>query len=535
MLKLRDYQEEAIKKTYEYLKSKKGNAPIIEVFTGGGKSLIMAQIMIDMVKIKRRVLCVTHVQELVQQNHDELKVIAPDIKATIYSNGLKKKDMTGDVVFASVQSIQKNIHKGEPFNVILIDECDLVSPNETTRYRQLIDTLKLMNPEVKIIGLTATPYRLDSGYIYGQDDSIFDGVSYQIGYAELLEKGYLCPIVTKSAVQSIDTSDVKKRGGEYLESDLARAATKEELVKSAVAEIVKYGHDRKSWLVFATGIKHAELLKDEFQTYGIDARCVNGTTPNAERQQLNQDFKDLKFKCLISVGTHTVGFNAPRVDLLALVRATLSTRLYVQIIGRCCRTHPEKQNALLLDFGNNVKTHGFLDALNIKEPKRKSQDDDNETKTIMAKECPKCQSVLRLSLRECPDCGYEYPDREFIHEQKAYDGAILSTQVEPTWHKVDKVLYNIHKRKGKPSLLRISHMIGLFDQVNEFLTLTDLEAGDMDHNLTALKIGRSKVLELGGKSETVQGAIAECHNWLKPKKIKVKLVNGYKSIIKKEF
>ena len=126
MLKLRDYQEEAIKKTYEYLKSKKGNAPIIEVFTGGGKSLIMAQIMIDMVKIKRRVLCVTHVQELVQQNHDELKVIAPDIKATIYSNGLKKKDMTGDVVFASVQSIQKNIHKGEPFNVILVDECDLV-------------------------------------------------------------------------------------------------------------------------------------------------------------------------------------------------------------------------------------------------------------------------------------------------------------------------------------------------------------------------------------------------------------------------
>lgn len=417
---------------------------------------------------------------------------------------------------------------------VLVHNCHMISMNDETRYRKLFETLYTMNPKVKIIGLTATPYRLDNGYIYGNDDkTLFDGVSYKVGYKELLDIGYLSKIITKGAIESIDVSDVKKRGGEYVESDLARAATRNNLVQSSVKEIVEYGQNRKSWLVFATGIDHSNLLREEFLKYGIDARCVNGTTHKALRDQLNDDFKKFKFKCLISVGTHTTGFNAPGVDLVALVRATLSTALFVQMVSRGSRLSPGKENCLLLDFGNNVQTHGFLDDIQPREVNKSNSKKDKDI--ILAKSCPNCKSMISINARECHDCGYIYPEREFQHEFTSYAGALLSTDVKPQRYKVSSMLVTLYKNyfhKEKAPVLKISYRSGL-NIFDEYVTLPNDD--EYERNAYAIKKGKEIIKEFGSFETTLKGALKESKYWNKPEYITVIKKGKYINVINREW
>ena len=456
-LTLRPYQEDAINGLYDYWSDGRGNDPLIVAPTGAGKSLILAKLVEDALGYTgTRILMLTHVKELIEQNAQELVGILPNVDLGFYSASLGQKRLDRQVTFAGIQSIwERAPDMIPPPDLVIIDEAHLVPKNTTTRYGKFLDDLRVCNPEVKIVGLTATPYRLDSGYLHKGKGAIFDGIAYDIPVGMLMDEGYLAPLVSKGGKAQIDLTNVGKRGGEFIESQLAMAASDPELVRSTVEEIVRFGEDRKSWLIFASGVGHAKMIEAEMHTHEIDAEVITGEDNKTDRARKIADFKAGRLRCLINIGVLTAGFNHPATDLVALVRATASAGLYVQMAGRGTRNAPGKTDCLLLDFGGNVARHGFIDAVQVRDKTQSSGDGD-----APVKECPECQSLVHAALRFC-SCGHKFPDPEFNHADRAYGGAVLSSQVVAEWVDVDYVNYYRHKKDGKPDSVKVTYGIGM--------------------------------------------------------------------------
>lgn len=509
MLDLRPYQRAAIDGLYDYWAAKKGDNPLIVAPTGSGKSLIIAHLVKDAMSFPgTRVLMLTHVKELLEQNAKELLALYPDADVGFYSASLKKKMLHRAITFAGIQSIHKRaFDMVPPPDLVVVDECHLIPRTDSTRYNKFLSDLKLANPGVKIVGLTATPYRLDSGWLHKGEGAIFDGIAYDIPVADLMEQGFLAPVVSKAGARKIDLSQVGHRGGEFIESELAKAASDPELVRETVAEIVKYGADRKAWLIFACGVIHANMIRDEFQAHGIEAHVVTGADNMTERAEKIERFRRGEYKCLINVNVLTTGFNVPHVDLIGIVRATESAGLYVQIVGRGTRLAPGKTDCLVLDYGDNVMRHGFIDKV---KPKIKGKTEDS---TAPCKECPSCQAIQHAAMRNCVVCGYAFPPPVLNHGNRAYSGAMISTQVQAEWVAVDDVGYSRWRKEGKPDSIRVTYYCGLI-KISEWLC--------PDHGGYAAERYIKRKSALGASATTTEEAITECDFWNKPIKIKVK-------------
>jgi DNA repair protein RadD len=506
---LRDYQREAVDGLYNYWAGKAGDNPLIVAPTGSGKTAIIAQLIKDAMSFPgTRVLVVTHVKELIEQGADGLLKLYPEADFGLYSAGLKKKVLGRPITFAGIQSIWEKAYDIVPApDLVLIDEAHLLPKNTETRYNRFIADLKVCNPSVKVVGLTATPYRLDSGYLHEGKGAIFDGIAHDIPVAMLMDQGYLSPVISKGGIKQINLEGVGKRGGEFIESELAMAASDPELVKSTVAEIVRLGADRKSWLVFSSGVNHAYMLKDEFEAHDIDVGVITGSDGSAAREKAITDFKSGKLRCLINVNVLTTGFDHPEVDLVALVRATASTGLYVQMVGRGTRIADGKENCLILDYGQNVERHGFIDQV---KPKDKMSSGDGEAPT---KQCEICQTMVHAATQICPECGFQFPAPTLNHAAVSYGGAMLSSQVQAEWLDVEDVMYARHRKEGKPDSVKVTYYCGLTG-VSEWLC--------PDHGGYAASRYTSRRSALGASATTTQQALDECSFWITPSRIKVK-------------
>ena len=468
-----------------------------------------------------RVLMLTHVKELLEQNATELLNLYREADVGFYSASLKKKMLHRAITFAGIQSIHKRAFDMiPPPDLVIVDECHLIPRSDSTRYNKFLSDLKLANPAVKIVGLTATPYRLDSGWLHKGEGAIFDGIAYDIPVADLMEQGFLAPVVSKAGARKIDLSEVGHRGGEFIESELARAASDPELVRETVAEIVQYGADRKAWLIFACGVIHANMIRDEFQVHGIETHVVTGADGMTERAEKIERFRRGAYKCLINVNVLTTGFNVPHVDLIGIVRATESAGLYVQIVGRGTRLAPGKTDCLVLDYGDNVMRHGFIDKV---KPKIKGKSDDGEAPR---KECPSCQTIQHAAMRNCVTCGYAFPPPVLNHGNKAYSGAMISTQVQAEWVIVDDVGYSRWRKEGKPDSIRVTYYCGLI-KVSEWLC--------PDHGGYAAERYIKRMVALGATATTTEEAITECDTWIKPSKIKVKPNDKFHDIVQLDY
>jgi DNA repair protein RadD len=522
MLELRPYQRAAIDGLYNYWSDKKGDNPIIVAPTGSGKSLIIAHLIKDAMSYPgTRVLILTHVKELLEQNASELVALYPEADVGFYSASLKKKVLRKPITFAGIQSIHKKAYDMVPApDLVIVDEAHLIPKTDGTRYNKFLSDLRICNRGVKVVGLTATPYRLDSGWLHEGDNAIFDGIAYDIPVADLMDQGFLAPVISKSGVKTIDLSNVGKRGGEYIESELAKAASDPELVTETVAEIVRYGAERKAWLVFACGVNHAELLRAEFETHGIEADVVTGADGMSARADKIERFRRGGSKCLINVNVLTTGFNVPHVDLVAIVRATESTGLYIQIVGRGTRIAPGKENCLVLDYGDNVMRHGFIDKI---KPKIKGRTEDGQAPV---KKCPECLTVNHAAVRVCIECGHEFPPPQFNHGTKAYSGAMISTQVQAEWVDVDDVGYSRWRKEGKPDSIRVTYYCGLI-KVSEWLC--------PDHGGYAAERYQKRMPSLGASAMTTEDAMQECDHWIKPRRIKVKPNDKFHDIVQLDY
>jgi len=512
MITLRPYQQDAIAAFFEFVKNG-GRSGVIAAPTGSGKSLIIADICRTLITSwdTTRVVIATHKYELIRQNEAEFRALCPDVSTGIYSAGFGRRDKGRRVIFAGIQSVSKKAFELGKIDLLIIDEAHLVNSTDGTQYKRFIMDLKMTNPRVVILGLSATPYRLDNGLLYEGEDRLFESLIYDIGLKRLIDEGYLCPVVSKGGVAKIDLKGVKKTAGEYNKKSLELAADKDDLIRRAVDEIVQYGADRRSWLVFAAGVSHGEHIRDEIRSRGISCELITGKTETGERAQILDDYKNQHIRCLVNVEILVAGFNAPCVDLIALMMATQSTSKYVQAVGRGTRTCDGKENCLLLDYGGNVERHGVLDAV---EPSAGRQ--AGEEGIAPARECPECQTLCHAAVRTCPECGYEFPPPKPRHAGTSYGGAVLSDQEgAPLWVNVLEVGYKRWGGKnGKPDTIRCDYYTD-----NRQLPYSMWIAPD--HGGYAAQKAIQYIRACGGRAQTVYDALMEQYNWRDPVRIKV--------------
>lgn len=470
MILLRPYQRQAIEAVYEHLRHRDDN-PCVIIPTAGGKTPVMASICKDAVGLwEGRVLILAHVKELLEQTTDKLSKVCPEVTFGVYSAGLKRRDTEHSVIVAGIQSVYKRACELGSFDLIIVDEAHLIPPDGEGMYRTFLADAKVINPTVRVIGLTATPFRLKSGMICGPEN-ILNSVCYEVGVRELIRDGFLCPLVTKAGREKADTSGLHVRGGEFVADEVEDMMDQDRLVIAACAEIVALTHDRRSCLIFASGIKHgqhvARVLSD---IGGRECGFVCGETPSNERNELLDRFRSGDLRYLANVNVLTTGFDAPNIDCVVLLRPTMSPGLFYQMCGRGFRIQPGKRNCLVLDFGGNVVRHGPVDQIRIREI------GSNGNGEAPAKECPECHSVIAAGYAVCPDCGYEFPppDRQ-KHDAKASDAGILSGQVTDTEYDVQDITYSVHTKRGAPEdapkTLRVDYRLSLIHRQSEFVCL----------------------------------------------------------------
>lgn len=458
MVEFRDYQTACIDAIHNYFGQHTGY-PIAVLPTGTGKSICIAGFSKEAVHAypDTRILILTHVKELISQNHAALLRLWPEAPAGIYSAGLSRRDINAQILFAGIQSIHKHAAKVQRCDLIIIDEAHLVSRNDGSMYRNFIRELDAINAGMlKVVGFSATPYRLDSGLLHKGKDRIFTDIAYEVRVLDMIQQGYLCPVVPKQTKTQLDTSGVGTRGGEFIAGQLEAAVDRADVNEAAVKEIIEHGQERGSWLVFCSGVAHARHIRDAIRSRGISCETVTGDTPAPERDRILQDFKAGRLRCVTNANVLTTGFDAPGTDLIALLRPTKSVGLYVQMVGRGTRLAEGKDDCLVLDFAGNTARHGPIDMVDGHRAEKGEVPGEAPVKV-----CPECETINHASVRRCMSCGYEFPPPEIKITAKAATDALLSTQIKPQWLDVTKVAYGIHTKPGKPDSLKVTYWCGL--------------------------------------------------------------------------
>lgn len=356
MYKLRPYQQDAVDNSINYFKKKRDPAVIV-LPTGAGKSLVIA----ELAKIaKGRVLILAHVKELVEQNHE--KYTSYGLEAGIYSAGLNQKESSQKAIFGSIQSVARaddSFFNG--FTLLIIDECHRVNSEGDTQYASVIKKLQERNPHICILGLTATPYRLGVGWIYElnykgiiqtEEKRFFKQCVFELPLEYMIKNKYLTqPVKVDIPVTCYDFSELTDSNRLYTISQVDELLKKQKrltpLIIKNIIDITET-YKRQGVMIFSSTVRHAkEILKALPEG---EAKIVLGDTEDSERDKIIEEFKEKQFKYLVNVSVLTTGFDAPHVDVIAILRPTESVSLYQQIIGRGLRLHNNKKDCFILDY-----------------------------------------------------------------------------------------------------------------------------------------------------------------------------------------
>ena len=404
MLTLRPYQKKTLSDLYTWFANGNTGHPCIVLPTGSGKSIIIAEFCKDTLKNwpGQKILILTHAKELIEQDVDKIIKLWPGAPVGIYSAGVGRKELDNPITVAGIQSIRNRALEVGHVDIALVDEAHLINHRKEGSYRKFLHELKEINPALRVIGLTATPFRLGHGLITDKP-AIFDDLIEPVSIEELVRDGYLAPLRSKVTGLRLSVDGVQKRGGEYIESQLQKAVNTKNQNYRVIDEVIKLAGDRKAWLFFCTGVKHAQTMADILCEFGIPANCVTGKTHKKEREFILDAFKRGEIRAVTNANVLITGFDYPDIDLIAFCRPTLSPGLYMQMAGRGMRIKSHTDHCLVLDFAGVVQTHGPV--TNVQPPSKKSTGSGE----CPVKICPECDELVHLSVRVCPSCGHKFP------------------------------------------------------------------------------------------------------------------------------
>ena len=378
----------------------------------------------------------------------------------------------------TVYNLQVAGHPSFYADGVLVHNCHLIAPEGDGMYRTFLADMKVINPHVRVIGLTATPFRLKGGLIC-KPENILNEICYEAGLKEMIQQGYLSPLISRAGRAEANLANLHIRGGEFISDEVAAAMDNDALVTSACREIVELTRDRKAVLIFTASVDHCKHVAEKIQAFsGKECAIVTGDTSPAERAEIIARFKgefipaDLfgtpkpPLKFLANVNVLTCGFDAPNTDCVVMLRPTNSPGLLIQCAGRGTRLSPEtgKSSCLFLDYGGNILRHGPLDMIKVKEPGSGKGGD------APAKKCPQCLALIHAGYTACPECGYVFPPKESNDKmtQTASSAGVISGQVDYTDYEVLDVYYCVHEKRGAdpdaPKTMRVDYQVGF----NEF-------------------------------------------------------------------
>lgn len=534
-MQLRDYQEEGLQALWSYFMTNKGN-PVLAWPTGTGKSLVPAEfIRRTMYHYNtQKFLVVTHVKELIEQNHNKLQEIWPQAPVGIYSAGLKRRDIHAPIIYGGIQSMYKVPEYFGYRDIIFIDEAHLVNQDDASMYLKFIGTLKKLNPYLKVIGMSATPYRIGQGMI--TDGGLFSDVAHDLTsldkFSGLVNNGYLAPLIPKKTVTELDVSNVQIQKGEFVTSQLQHEVDKAEITWKGLQELCYYGQNRRSWLIYATGIDHANHIAEMLGKLGIECASVHSKQSDDYNKSALKAHKSLKLRAIVSYAKLTTGLDHPAVDLIGMFRPTLSVALWVQMLGRGTRPwytggrlncygeelylEGGKTNCLVLDFARNTIRLGPINDPVI--PRKKG----DKIGDLPIKLCDSCGTYNHISARKCDSCGAPF---EFQVKIVAKAGTEeLIKEVEPLRIETFDVTYVTYAKKqkiDKPPYIQTTYFCGM----NNFIEFVFPENKRFRKPFADWWLQRHTT-EPPNTTEDVLQYIAELR---KPKKIRVhvnKMVNG---------
>jgi DNA repair protein RadD len=497
------YQSESVHSIIEFFNSlmpgQEGN-PVVALPGGTGKSIVIARFIQWALTSfpNTQILALTHVKELIEQNAGKLVNIWFNAPIGIYSAGLNQKDVTHPIIFGGVQSVVKNKFLLERwFDLILIDEAHLLSPKEATSYIKIIIALKAINPNLRIVGFTATPYRMGQGMLTepvevdGKSIQLFTHIVYDMtdidGWQRLIAEGFLCPLITpmrtdnndaETKLIEFDVSEVGVMKGEFNQKELNEAVNQDHITRAALRQVVQMGQERWAWLIFAAGIPHADriwrMLNNEFD---IPTAIYHSERTKAENDAALKYAKNGDVRAIVNINSLTTGVDFPPWDLCAMMRPTLSTNMWVQMLSRFTRPYDFnkpgdvdpmafrfiKQNALVLDFARNRKRLGPINDPKIPKAKGKGKGE------VPVKICEVCDSYNHTRARFCEVCGHEFNFEVDISKTASTEDIMANQNAMPITEYFDvmTVIYNLHvpraneKRFDPKPTVRVDYNCGI--------------------------------------------------------------------------
>lgn len=486
-LQPRDYQDEAANSVFAYFAEKDGN-PLIAMPTGTGKSVVIAELLRRIYSYypNERVMVLTHVKELIAQNFAKLLEAWPLAPAGIYSAGIGRRETHQRITFAGIASVAKRAEEFGYIGLVLVDEAHLVSPSDATMYQKFFDALRRVNPKLKVVGLTATAWRLGHGKLH-EDHPIFTDVCFDItgleAFNRLIREGYLCPLVPKATDAKLDTDGVHTRGGEFIASELQAAVDKHDITYAALKEAVALAGDRFSWLLFCAGVEHSIHVAEMLTSLGVPCKSVHSKLADGERDAILRDWKAGRLKAVSNNNVLTTGIDHPALDCIVMLRPTASVILWVQMLGRGTRPYyapgydlgtqqgrldaiaaSHKPNCLVLDFARNTQRLGPINDPVV--PRKKGE----KAGEAPIKLCPNCSTYNHASARMCVFCGHEFPVMGPRVQQHAGTLDLIKADLPVVEvFKVDQVTYAIHTKLGKPPCLRVAYFSGYTRKFQEFV------------------------------------------------------------------
>lgn len=474
-MELRQYQEEAIESIFDYFKSGKKGNPNVALPTGTGKSVVIggfAQRALNRWP-STKIMCATHSKHLVRQNAAKLADMWPDAPMGVYSAGLKKYQTHYPITFCGIDSVAKKSHIFGHQDLVLVDESHMVDWAEKKRYRIFIDGLKRKNPKLKVIGTTATPWRVGIGEIDDGENLFTDRAYSRIGIEDFhwfIENKWLAPLYPLRTTTQIDLSGVSKSMGDFNVDELQAASDKEEITRAAIAESVQLAGDRKHWLVFCSGVQHVDNTVKYLREMGISAMGVHTNHTDTENDLAIAMYQDGHIQALVNMGVLTTGFDAPQTNYIMMLRATMSAILWVQMLGR--GTRPKGPFAafadcLVGDFAGNTKRLGPINDPLV--PRKKGMKGGG---VAPVKTCEECGCHNHTLAKICIMCGSDFPPPKTKLVVQASDTSLMADPDDGLpkvdIFRVDHTHYARHAPIGKPPMMRVTYTCG-FRSFSEYI------------------------------------------------------------------